>query len=105
MTALNRKIHFITNGVFSTSIAGGDIHFFKMAEGAAAAGCEINYFGGHALAEVVRNLKVPGSVTLTDAEKMPKVNQSSLGGQWTMFRDFFKRYRRTISQLAQIKPE
>lgn len=105
---LNRvrpKIHFITNGVFSTSIAGGDIHFFKMAEGAAAAGYEINFFGGHALAEVVYNLKVPGSVTLTDTEKMPKVNQSGLGGQWTMFRDFFKRYRQTVSQLRQIKPE
>ena len=24
-------IHFITNGVFKTSIAGGDIHFLKMA--------------------------------------------------------------------------
>ena len=99
------RIHFITNGVFSTSIAGGDIHFLKMAEGAAAAGYEINYFGGHALAEVVRNLKVPGSVTLTDSEKMPKVNQSRLGGQWAMFRDFFNRYRRTISQMTLIQPD
>ena len=47
------RIHFITNGVFTTGIAGGDIHFFKMAEGATAAGYEVNYFGGHALAEVV----------------------------------------------------
>jgi len=31
------KIHFITNGVFTTSIAGGDIHFLKLAEGAAKA--------------------------------------------------------------------
>src|SRR5580765_7887589 len=99
------KIHFITNGVFSTTIAGGDIHFFKMAEGAAAAGYDVNYFGGHALAEVVRNLKVPGSVTLTDDGRMPKVNQSSLCGQWTMFRDFFNRYRRTMAQLGQIKPD
>jgi len=99
------KIHFITNGVFSTSIAGGDIHFFKMAEAAAAAGYEINYFGGQALAEVVRQLNAPGSVTLTDAQKMPKVNQSSLGGQWTMFRDFFKRYRRTLAQLDRIQPD
>ena len=99
------RIHFVTNGVFSTSIAGGDIHFFKMAEGAAAAGYPINYFGGHALAEVVSNLKAPGSVTLTDTERMPKVNQSSLRGQWTMFRDFFKRYLRTIARLEQIKPE
>ena len=99
------RLHFITNGVFSTSIAGGDIHFLKMAEGTAAAGFEINYFGGHALAEVVRNLKAPGSVTLTDAGKMAKVNQSSLDGQWTMFGDFYKRYRQTMAQLDVIKPE
>ena len=97
-------IHFITNGVFSTGIAGGDIHFFKMAEGAATAGYPINYFGGQALAQVVANLKAPGSVTLTDSGIMPKVNQSSLGGQWTMFRDFFKRYQRTIGQLERIAP-
>src|SRR5437588_4212605 len=103
MNRARGKIHFITNGVFTTSIAGGDIHFFKMAEGAAAAGYEINYFGGQALAEVVRHLKAPGTVTLTDRAKMPKVNQSSLGGQWRMFRDFFRRYRRTIAQLDQIK--
>ena len=99
------RIHFITNGVFKTSIAGGDIHFLKIAEGAAAAGYEINYFGGHALSEVVRDLKVPGSVTLTDAEKMPTVNQSSLGGQIAMFRDFFKRYRCTLAQLALISAD
>ena len=98
------KIHFVTNGVFSTTIAGGDIHFFKMAEGAAAAGYEINYFGGHALAEVVRNLNAPGQVTLTDQGKMPKVNQSSLPGQWTMFRDFYRRYRSTLKLLPTIGP-
>ena len=99
------KIHFITNGIFTTSIAGGDIHFFKMAEAAAAAGYEVNYFGGHALEEVVRKLGAPGSVTLTDSGKMPKVNQSNLRGQWTMFRDFFKRYLRTMALLNRIGPE
>jgi hypothetical protein len=40
------RLHFIANGVFTTSIAGGDIHFLKLAEGAAAAGYELNFFGG-----------------------------------------------------------
>jgi glycosyltransferase involved in cell wall biosynthesis len=105
MTVLTRKIHFITNGVFSTSIAGGDIHFFKMAEGAAAAGWRINYFGGHALAEVVRNLHAPGEVMLTDTHPMPKMNSASLRGQLTLFGDFFKRYRRTLAQLDSIGPD
>lgn len=97
-------LHLITNGVFSTSIAGGDIHFLKLAEGAAAAGYGLNFFGGHALKEVVEKHGLPGTVTLTDDTKMPKVNQSALGGQIAMFRDFFGRYRRTRKQLGVIQP-
>lgn len=97
-------LHLITNGVFSTSIAGGDIHFLKLAEGAAAAGYELNFFGGHALREVIEQHKVPGTVTLTDDEKMPKVNQGALGGQIAMFRDMYRRYRRTMQLLDRIQP-
>ena len=98
-------LHLITNGVFSTSIAGGDIHFLKLAEGAAAAGYNLNFFGGHALKEVVEKHGLPGAVTLTDDTKMAKVNQSALGGQIAMFRDFFARYRRTRRHLGVIRPE
>lgn len=99
------RLHFITNGVFSTSIAGGDIHFLKLAEGAGAAGYEINYFGGHALKEVVEKHGVPGSVTLTDAGKMPKVDQGAIAGQVAMFRDMYARYRQTLRLREVIKPE
>lgn len=99
------KLHLITNGVFTTSIAGGDIHFLKLAEGAARAGYELNYFGGHALREVIAQHKLPGTVTLTDDAKMPKVNQGALGGQVAMFRDMYGRYRRTLSQLNRIQPD
>lgn len=103
---MNRpKLHLITNGVFTTSIAGGDIHFLKLAEGAARAGYELNFFGGHALKEVIAQHKLPGTVTLTDDAKMPKVNQGALGGQFAMFRDMYGRYRRTLAQLSLIKPE
>ena len=53
------RIHFVSNGVFTTSIAGGDIHFMKLAAAAASAGYEVNYFGGHALREVMRNIGSP----------------------------------------------
>ena len=99
------KIHFITNGVFTTSIAGGDIHFLKLAEGAAQAGYELNFFGGHALREVLQQHKLPGTVTLTDDAKMPKVNQGALGGQFAMFRDMHGRYRRTLAQRGVIRDE
>jgi len=99
------RLHLITNGVFSTNIAGGDIHFLKLSEGAAAAGWELNFFGGHALQEVLQKHRVPGTVTLTDAGKMPKVNQGALGGQVAMFRDMYSRYRETIRLQSVIRPD
>jgi hypothetical protein len=99
------RLHLITNGVFTTSIAGGDIHFLKLAEGAARSGYELNFFGGHALGEVIEKHNLPGTVTLTDESKMPKVNQSALGGQMAMFRDMYGRYRRTLRLLDRIAPE
>ncbi len=98
------RLHFITNGVFTTSIAGGDIHFLKLAEGAARAGYELNFFGGHALREVIEKHRLPGTVTLTDDAKMARVNQGALGGQLAMFRDMYGRYRRTLAQRAVIRP-
>ena len=85
------RLHFFTNGIFSTSIAGGDIHFLKLAEGAARAGYELNFFGGHALQEVIRKHNIPGTVTLTDDAMMPKTNTGALGGQVKLFRDMYTR--------------
>src|SRR5688572_20916585 len=99
------RLHLIANGVFTTSIAGGDIHFLKLADGAARAGYQLNFFGGHALKEVIEKHKLSGTVTLTDDVKMGKVNQGALGGQFAMFRDFFGRYRRTMAQMRVIGPE
>ena len=99
------KIHLISNGVFTTSIAGGDIHFLKLAEAAARAGYELNFFGGHALQEVIDQHKLPGTVTLTDDARMPKTDTAKFGGQFALFRDFFGRHRRTLAQLRVIRPE
>ena len=96
------RLHFFTNGIFSTSIAGGDIHFLKLAAGAARAGYELNFFGGHALQEVIRKHDLPGTVTLTDCAAMPKTNTGVFGGQVKLFRDFFGRYRRTLAALDTV---
>jgi glycosyltransferase involved in cell wall biosynthesis len=102
---VREKIHFISNGIFSTRIAGGDIHSLNLAEAAARAGYELNFFGGHALAEVIAQHKLPGSVTLTDEVQMGKVNQGALSGQIAMFHDFYRRYRRTRQLLHLIAPD
>ena len=60
------KIHFMANGVFTTSLAGGDFHFLELAKVVADEGFEINYFGGHALKEALAQNRIPGTVTLTD---------------------------------------
>ena len=99
------KIHFISNGIFSTRIAGGDIHFLKLAGAAGRAGYELNFFGGHALAEVIAQHKLPGTVTLTDDVQMGQVNQGAIGGQFAMFRDFYRRYRRTLQSLHRTAPD
>ena len=98
------RLHFIANGVFSTSIAGGDIHFLKLAEGAARAGYALNFFGGHALRSVLQEHKISASVTLTDQAMMPKVNQGSLRGQFAMFRDMYRRYAQTLRSMNAIGP-
>ena len=62
------RLHFISNGIFSTSIAGGDIHFLKLAEGAAKYGYELNFFGGHALQQVIRKHNLPGRSRLLNSK-------------------------------------
>lgn len=99
------RLHFITNGVFTTSIAGGDIHFLKLAEGAAKYGYDINFFGGHALQQVIRKQNLPGTVTLTDDAMMPRTNTGALGGQVKLFQDFRGRYQRTMAAIDVISPE
>jgi glycosyltransferase involved in cell wall biosynthesis len=95
----------VSNGVFTTSIAGGDIHFMKLAEGVARAGYDVNYFGGHALREVIEKHRLPGAVTLTDDAKLLKLDTGALRGQFALFRDMYARYRRTLALRGRIAPE
>jgi glycosyltransferase involved in cell wall biosynthesis len=99
------RIHLICNGIFGPNLAGGDIHFLKVAETLGKSGHELHYFGGHALKEVIQVKGLPGSITLTDDAVMNRVNQGALSGQCRMFRDFYRRYRRTLRLLQEIAPE
>ncbi len=99
------KVHFICNGIFGPNIAGGDVHFLKSARAAADAGYELNYFGGHAFKEILEAWQLPGTVTLTDEQSMAEVDQGSLGGQVTMFRDFYRRCRKTLELCGGMAPE
>jgi glycosyltransferase involved in cell wall biosynthesis len=65
----------------------------------------LNFFGGHALQEVLRKHSIPGTVTLTDSGAMPKTNTGVLGGQVKLFQDFYWRYRRTMTALDTIGPD
>ena len=102
---MKRKIHFVANGVFSTTIAGGDIHFLKLAEAAAKAGHPVNFFGGHALQQVLAHHKIPATITLTDDAAMADNHQGKLGGQLALFQDYYRRYRRTMRLLDHIAAE
>jgi glycosyltransferase involved in cell wall biosynthesis len=99
------KIHFFCNGVFGANAGGGDVHFLKCAKAAAEAGYELNYFGGHAFKQMAETYQLPGTVTVTDDAKMPDINPGSLSGQWTMFRDFYGRFRRTLRWQGLIAPD
>jgi glycosyltransferase involved in cell wall biosynthesis len=98
---VSRKIHFFTNGIFSTSFAGGDMVFFNMARAAARAGYEINYFGGHAFQQIVAGEKLPGQVTLTDDAIMPRPS-GGMRGQIALFQDFYGRHQRTMKLLGAV---
>jgi glycosyltransferase involved in cell wall biosynthesis len=98
------RLHFMTNGIFTTSVAGGDLHCFDLARTAIAAGYDVNFWGGHALQQVLKDHGVHASLTLNDNVSIGKTNTHALKGQFSLFRDFFGRYRSTMRQLGKIQP-
>jgi|YelNatPaOPRAMG01_1025707.scaffolds.fasta_scaffold17715_4 glycosyltransferase involved in cell wall biosynthesis len=99
------RVHFIANGVFSTRIAGGDIHFLKLAEAAVQAGYELNFFGGRALWEVLQAHQLKAHITFTDTAKLGRADLNRLSGQFALFCDFLGRYRQSLLRLRLIQPD
>src|SRR5258705_6557975 len=105
MSTSARKIHFIANCVYGNHLAGGDIHFFEMARAASEAGYRVNFFGGHALASHLRQQKLDASQVLTEERQRAEPNLGRLRGQFSLFLEYFKRYRGTVRQYAAISEE
>jgi glycosyltransferase involved in cell wall biosynthesis len=100
-----RRINFIANCVYGRHVAGGDIHFFNMARAAMESGWQVRFFGGHALQQVLLQQDIPAPVTLTDDAVLADINPGGLTGQLALFRDYLRRYRRTLRLLDQISAD
>src|SRR6266404_1279868 len=98
------RIHFIANCVYGKHLAGGDIHFFQMADSVLKAGYELHFFGGVALDRHVKAGQVSANVTLTDRQMIELAKVETLREQWILFRNYFGRFVRTLRVLKQIGP-
>jgi len=99
-------VHFVANCMYGEHVAGGDIHFFNMAQATIETGHPLHFFGGHALqASIYRvpTAKKP-SLTLTDSQMAGGIT-GSLRGQFRLLRDYFGRFMRTLSRLKEIRRE
>src|SRR5437762_11118139 len=103
--AAKRRIHFIANCVYGSHLAGGDIHFFEMARAAAAAGYDVNFFGGYALKAHIASQRLNATISLTESTQATGINLASFRGQIALFRDYYKRYRGTLRRSAEIKED
>lgn len=101
----SKRIHFIANAVWGDLVGGGDIHFFELARGAAAAGYRVSYFGGPALQKHVAQAGLPGEVVLTETRRRGRINEGSLRGQLQMFADYLERCFRSLCLLRRIEAE
>jgi glycosyltransferase involved in cell wall biosynthesis len=101
---MNKRVHFLCNGVYASKVGGGDIHMIHLARAALAHGYQVNFFGGHALQRQLEGQLSGHTLTLTDRRALPAFDDSVVGGQWRMFIDYTKRLSRTLKQLARIEP-
>jgi glycosyltransferase involved in cell wall biosynthesis len=88
--------------MYGDHLAGGDIHFFKMAEAAIHEGYPVNFIGGHALKGHVERQGMGATVTLTDRGKMAKIDAERVQGQVSLFADYTKRFARTLASRRVI---
>lgn len=97
-----KRIYFFANGIFSDQISGGDIHFFHLAQAAMGAGCNIHFFGGHALEKQLRARFEKFELTLTDGSPAKPFNANSIFGQFRLLFDYGRRLLGNLRQLSKI---
>lgn len=98
-----RRIVFIANCVYGDHVAGGDIHFFHMAQAAIDAGYQVHFFGGQALKNHLEKRRVAAGQTCTDRKKMGAINAESLPGQLRLLLNYLGRFWRTLFRLPGIR--
>ena len=84
-------------------ISGGDIHFVHQLLAAVECGFDVQVFGGHALAQFIRNKSLPARVILTDKKEVGFVSVKTLGQQMRLFVHYCAQFFRTLAQLCVIK--
>ncbi|HZL14436.1 MAG TPA: hypothetical protein VFC85_09895, partial [Verrucomicrobiae bacterium] len=98
-----KRIVFIANCVYGDHVAGGDIHFFHMAQAAIDADYEVHFFGGHALKEHLEKRGIVATQTCTDRKKIGALNTESLPGQLRLLLNYVGRFWRTLLKLSEIR--
>jgi glycosyltransferase involved in cell wall biosynthesis len=96
------RIIFFANGVYGEHLAGGDIHLYEIARGAAA-NFGLHFFGGKALENRLQTLGIPHSITLTNFHVLDKAVEQSFRGQLVLFRDYFKKLCRSLARLRVVQ--
>jgi glycosyltransferase involved in cell wall biosynthesis len=98
-----RRVFFIANGLFGTSIAGGDIHFLHLARGARDAGHEVVFVGPAVTEHVLRREGLDFPVLLTDRHPAGEFRCSGLRAQLTVFGRFLARLVRSRRIVRAIQ--
>lgn len=87
--------------MYGEHVAGGDIHFFNMAQATLEEGYPLHFFGGHALKKHLEG-KFNVAVTLTDKGQIGRIGPS-LTDQFRLLRDYLGRFAQTLSGLREIQ--
>jgi glycosyltransferase involved in cell wall biosynthesis len=101
----SRRIVFITNGLFNSQLAGGDIHLLHSIQAITAAGWEAEYLTSRQMVPHLKAWNLPGQVTFTDCATKQAFNDASLKGKRALFWEFFCRCLRSLGKLRRIGPE
>jgi glycosyltransferase involved in cell wall biosynthesis len=102
-SAARRNLFFIANCVYGDHVAGGDIHFFHMAQATIDAGWQVHFFGGQALKSHLEKRQIAATQTCTDHKKTGALNTESFSGQLRLLLNYFGRFCRTLLKLSKIR--
>lgn len=97
------RVVFMANCVYGDHVAGGDIHFFHMAEAAMEAGYEVHFFGGQALKNHLAKRGIAAEITVTDHAAIASPNTESFSGQGRLLLNYLGRFWRTLFKLSGIR--